>query len=252
MTRPDDFAPLFATLGSAGFGAAVMDLLYRQCGADLCSVFTLDQGRPGVLLAESRNPASSAFARLASLRYAQRYWRRDVAALSTLGRAHRTVQILKRPARGIRDVEYQHECYTLGAVTERLSLYRSGAPSIIANLYRERESGPFGADQTQAFAALALSLHAALERHARLIDAAPPAATPESLARHLGTASDLSPREAQVAALVAGGHDQTAIAARLGLRVSSVITYRARAYQKLGVTTRAGLLARLEGLASPG
>lgn len=244
----DDLAPLVTTLGTAGFGAAVMALLHRRCGADLCSVFTLADDRPGILVAESRDPASSAFARVASLRYAQRYWRRDVAALSTLGRAHRTVQILRRPAHGIRDVEYQHECYTEGSVTERLSLYRSGTPSIIANAYRERASGPFRPEQTQAFAELALYLHAALERHAQLLEALPTTPDPAAVARRLSSATQLSPREAQVAALILSGLDQTEIAARLGVQVSSIVTYRSRAYQKLGVNSRAGLRERLDDL----
>ncbi len=247
----DDIAPLLTALGTAGLGPALMNLLHRHCGADLCSVFTLKEDQPAVLVAESSNPASSAFARVASLRYAQRYWRRDVAALSTLGRAHRTVQILKRPARGIRDVEYQHECYTEGSVTERLSLYRRGVPSIIANAYRERSSGPFHPDHAQAFATLARCLHAALERHAQLLDAQPPTTDPAALARRLTEVTTLSNREAQVVALIMAGHDQTEIAARFALQPSSVITYRARAYEKLGVSTRAALRGRLDALLSP-
>ncbi len=247
----DGLAPLISRIGTPDFGPALMTLLHRFCGADLCSVFTLAETKPGVLVAESRDPEASAFARVASLRYAQRYWRRDVAALSTLGRAHRSVQILKRPARGIRDVEYQHECYTEGSVTERLSLYRRGRPSIIANAYRERDSGPFHPAQTQAFADLALCLHAVLERHAQLLESAPPLTDSAALARRLSESAALSPREAQVAALIMAGLDQAEIALRIGLKASSVITYRARAYQKLGVQTRAGLRDRLDALLSP-
>jgi LuxR family transcriptional regulator, activator of tox operons len=244
----DDLAPLLSALGTDGFGPVLMDLLHLHCGADLCSVFTLTNDKPGVLVAESSDPASSAFARVASLRYAQRYWRRDVAALSTLGRAHRTVQILKRPARGIRDVEYQHECYTEGSVTERVSLYRLGSPSIIANVYRERASGPFQPQHIEAFAALAQVLHAALVHHARLLMMVQPVPDPAGLLHRLTQRTDLSPREAQVTALIVTGLDQAQIADRLGLRPSSVITYRARAYQKLGVTGRAQLGARLSTL----
>jgi LuxR family transcriptional regulator, activator of tox operons len=245
----DDLAPLLTALGTDAFGPALMALLHRHCGADLCSVFTLGDDRPGVLVAESHDPAASAFARVASLRYAERYWRRDVAALSSLGRAHRSVQILRRPARGIRDLDYLHECYTEGSVTERLSLYRSGTPSIIANAYRARESGPFDAAQTQAFADLAQVLHAGLERHAQILARVPPVPGPAALLHRLSEQTALSPREAQVAALIAAGLDQAQIAARLGLRASSVITYRARAYQKLGVTGRADLAAALGAIA---
>lgn len=245
MRLMDDLATLVAELGGEAFGAALMRLLRRHCGADMCSVFVLADGPPAVLVAESHDPSASPFARIASLRYAQRYWRRDTAALSTLGRAHRQVQLLQRTARVIRDLDYQHECYTEGQVTERLSLYRHGDPAIIANAYRLRESGAFEPAHVEAFAGMATLLHAALERHARLADRASALPRPDSLARDLEQNAGLSHREAQAAACTLAGMAQGEIAARLGVAPSSVVTYRKRAYAKLGVTNRAQLRARL-------
>lgn len=241
MALMDDFAPLVAHLGEEGFDTALMRVLRHQCGADMCSVFVLADGSPGVLVAESHDPSASPFARIASLRYAQRYWRRDTAALSTLGRAHRRVQLLQRTARVIRDLDYQHECYTAGAVTERLSLYRHGSPAIIANAYRLRESGAFGAAHVDAFAEMATLLHATLEKHARLTQRPASAPRPDMIARDLEERSNLSHREAQVAAFTLAGFSQSEIAARLGFAPSSVVTYRKRAYAKLGVANRVQL-----------
>ncbi|MCB1388338.1 MAG: helix-turn-helix transcriptional regulator [Rhodobacteraceae bacterium] len=228
---PDPLADLITHLGTPGFGPALMRLLHRETGADLCSVFAVDGTIARVLVAESAAPEASAFARIASLRYAQRYWRRDTSAVAALGRAHRAMQVLKRPAQGIRDIDYRHECYTEGAVVERLSLYRAGAPGIIANAYRARGSGPFAPDALRAFAGRAEVLHAALLRHDRLL-ACP--ADPLAI---------LSVREAQVARLTARGEDQPRIAAALGVSAETVTTYRKRAYAKLGIVNRHQLRA---------
>jgi len=247
----DDLATLVAHIGAEGFSATLMRLFHHHCGADMCSAFVLADGSPGVLLAESHDPSASPFARIASLRYAQRYWKRDTAALSTLGRAHRRVQMLQRTARVIRDLDYQHECYTAGEVTERLSLYRHGKPAIIANAYRLRTSGAFEPAHVEAFAEMATLVHAALEKHARLTDGPAALAHPDTLARSLEGAAGLSHREAQVAACTLAGLSQSEISARLGFAKSSVITYRKRAYAKLGVTNRAQMRVRLDLLTAP-
>lgn len=60
-----------------------------------------------------------------------------------------------------------------------------------------------------------------------------------------GTASreeDLSDREAEVARLTANGYSNKEVAARLGLSVKTVETYRARAMEKLGLHSRTDLI----------
>jgi DNA-binding NarL/FixJ family response regulator len=54
----------------------------------------------------------------------------------------------------------------------------------------------------------------------------------------------LSLREREVMKLIIAGHTGRAIADRLGITKSSVDTYRARIFQKLGVSDRAELVAR--------
>ena len=55
----------------------------------------------------------------------------------------------------------------------------------------------------------------------------------------------LSLREREVMELIIAGHTSRAIADKLGITKSSVDTYRARVFQKLGVSDRAELLARV-------
>jgi DNA-binding NarL/FixJ family response regulator len=57
--------------------------------------------------------------------------------------------------------------------------------------------------------------------------------------------SELSTREQEVLRLLVAGHTSRATAEALGISKSSVDTYRARVFQKLGVDNRAELMARL-------
>lgn len=59
-------------------------------------------------------------------------------------------------------------------------------------------------------------------------------------------AAGLSEREAQICELIAAGHTAKTIARSLAIGEASVITYRKRAYQKLGVSRKSDLLMLLK------
>jgi DNA-binding NarL/FixJ family response regulator len=58
----------------------------------------------------------------------------------------------------------------------------------------------------------------------------------------LSQEAELSERETEVVRLTAAGHSNKTIAAKLGLSVKTVETYRARSLEKLGLHTRADLV----------
>jgi DNA-binding NarL/FixJ family response regulator len=58
----------------------------------------------------------------------------------------------------------------------------------------------------------------------------------------LGHAAELSERETDVLRLVAGGHSNKEISARLAISVKTVETYKARAMDKLGYRSRVELV----------
>lgn len=68
----------------------------------------------------------------------------------------------------------------------------------------------------------------------KLIGAAPRGETPGQG----GNGADLSEREAAVMRLLASGHSNKEISARLAISVKTVETYKARAMEKLGLKTR--------------
>ena len=243
-------AAVVERVGDGDFATAMMACLAGTVGADMCSAFSVAGGEATVLIAESTSAERSAFARIASLRYARRYWNRDVQTLSNLGRAHRNVQIARRPETSIRDLEYRLECYGEGAVGERVSICRTGTSGLILNAYRLQETGPFAPAALERMEPLAPVLVAALARHARLLQERAGAGFPDpvDLAQRLRALGDppLSLREAQVLAALAMGWTEASAAERLGLGVASVATYRKRGYAKLDLGSRAELRRRAE------
>ena len=247
--RSQILADLIARLGEPDFADQLMLALNALCGADMCSGFAISAGKARALFAGSMDPRRSAFARIATLRYVQKYWKHDTATAYTLGRAHQSVKTLRRPSSVIRDIDYRHECYAEGEVVERLSICRSGTIQIVVNAYRDRASGPFSPAEIDCFEAAAPILMASLEKHQQLTAATRGANAPNdahALANQLAAIEDagLSEREAQVLASILTGMDQNAIAKAIGVKTSTVVTFRRRGYAKLGVRNRAELRAR--------
>lgn len=242
-------AAIVAAIGTGGFGPAVMVTLKRNAGADMCSGFARRGTAPEVVLAQSADPAQSPFARIAPLRYASHYWRRDTDTLYNLGRAHRNVLTARRAARSIRDIDYRLECYSEGAVAERISICRAEPVGVILNAYRHEAVGPFTETAFEWIEAHGPILIAATLKHCEVtrqsrLPAKDAAGTMVGSLLNLPGA-ELSLREAQALADAAMGASQAESAARMGLAPTSIATYRRRGYAKLGVQTRAELRARL-------
>jgi DNA-binding CsgD family transcriptional regulator len=64
---------------------------------------------------------------------------------------------------------------------------------------------------------------------------------------HAAPSELLTPRELQIAVLIAQGFDDTSIGRRLGISLFTVTTHLRRAYSKLGVSSRSALAARIAG-----
>jgi DNA-binding CsgD family transcriptional regulator len=154
----------------------------------------------------------------------------------------------RRPARAIRDMEYRLECYGAGDVGERLSICRRGPRDIIVNAYRDAGAGPFDRAAMEWIEAAAEVVVAAVTRHQELV-AAPAPGMPDVTATTAALCAlpcGLSLREAEVIAHALAGAGQAETAAAIGVALSSVATYRRRAYAKLGRSDRRGVRALLQ------
>src|SRR5690606_15243821 len=181
------------------------------------------------------HPAIPDSAESASLAKARSYWQRDRTTRRALAGLGGGVHLIRQAWNGIADPDYRRACYERGGIVERLTLYAGGGQPIFASAYRSRASGHSSPAEIEALEKAAGIVMALVARHvAAARDAGQPALHDISH-RLLACQHRLSAREASVAAALSLGRTQKEIAEAAGVALSSVVTYRRRAYRKLGV-----------------
>ncbi|MCB1337622.1 MAG: helix-turn-helix transcriptional regulator [Maritimibacter sp.] len=219
-----------ALLGSDAFAPVYVDFV-ATLGVDQIMVFALDCDHARCLL--SYHFSNAALAGKLAAAYLDGWFRRDPLLPALLASAPNTVELRAfETVAGEMDDDYRKRFFdapglvaktTILAVGERLRLFVS--------LYTSSSAGkPCDADLARLAGRLAI-LH---------FERASDTATPAPL-------SVLSDRERAVCLGILSGRKTEAIAADLGVAASSVVTYRKRAYHKLGITSRAGLFALCAG-----
>lgn len=240
----DACADLVAAIGSERFPARFHEALSSLAAIELSSVFRHDEGESVQLLfAQGQLPLMADFPVRASLDYARHYWRSDRSLLH-LSRSGRTAPLVVRTsAAEIADPAYRAACYERASVRERVSIYWPGQTTLVANGYRTVASPAFSAEELERIELYAGLLMAAVERHAQAQQATGhPHSEAELVQSLLELNCGLSAREAEVSAAMILGETQIEIATRKSLSHGSVVTYRRRAYGKLGVANRRDLL----------
>lgn len=142
--------------------------------------------------------------------------------------------------------EHRAKVYEAHGVAERVSIVEpQGEGALFAiNFYRHQHQRPFDDAQISAVEDLASALMAMTHKH---LDFWMPDAKAAQLTRLLAKLKAinpaLTPRESQVCAGVLQGLTFDGIACQLGLSVTSVKTYRNRAFSRLGIHFRNELFA---------
>lgn len=245
MTRAAGaLADLVGAIGTDGFAARFLDALNALAEVDLCSVFMRGRRQPlRLLFAEGRHPAQAGFPMRASLDYIRNFWKSDrrIAALTRAGGP--APMVVRTAAAEIADPAWRAACYERGGVAERVSIVRPGHPAFVANGYRLGGAAPFSAVDLERIEEQAALLMAAVERHSHACSAGGLMLDEAGLAQSLmALQCGLSTREAEISAAMMLGETQEEIASRKHLSHGSVVTYRRRAYGKLGIENRRALL----------
>lgn len=136
-------AQMVAELGAAAFPDRFLTALGALTGAELCSAFRIDNGgRLRVLFAEGAHPTIPSFAQVASLNYAEHYWKQDGLNRRLRG-GHGKARVVRQASSAIADPEYRAACYDRAGIAERLTLYQGGPSGLFASGYRTHDTGPF-------------------------------------------------------------------------------------------------------------
>ena len=234
-------AELIETVGIASFEDDLFRLVHDAIGCIHMNAifFGRDGGRSLVL---AGNEGASQVAREVGHRYIKQYWQLDPVQ-SRLRQFAAGFHMVELRSSDIDNASYRDDCYTAVRIAERISLCETRAEGTMrANFYHACEFLP---EQKDAIADAAGLLMPLLWRHAKGSDRV--LRTFEDFDIRLAeVAPSLTERERQVCALIALGVSSEGIGLRLGISINTVLTFRKRAYARLGITSQNELL-RLTG-----
>jgi DNA-binding CsgD family transcriptional regulator len=237
-------APLVAAIGTPGFAqAALHGLNAGPLRAASWSVYQVCcQQPPQLHLSASVGVADTT--RDCFSVYRQGLYRLD-RSFDAVRSGHAAV--LRMHADEAPSALHRDAIYRRHGMVERLSVVHCGDDGALlaVNLYHHARQGRFDAAELAGFADLAPLLLAAVQRHLALMASAPPAAQPGAGLRDalLAHCPALTERELDVCERLLRGWSYDGIAADLGLAVSTVKTYRARAFDRLGLHFKSELFA---------
>jgi DNA-binding CsgD family transcriptional regulator len=141
----------------------------------------------------------------------------------------------------VRNLDHRETCYERLGIVERLSIVvcpHGPAKPLFLNLYRTGRDGAVSGRELDSLHTLAPLLAGALARHAELVAAPVRRSTSDPFAA-------LSARERTVIDGICAGLSTKEIAQQLDIKVTTVITYRQRAYQRLGIQRQLDLIRLL-------
>lgn len=218
-----------AAEGSEGFAARVLDLA-EWMGTDQIMVFDLGPEAATCLL--SRNFSRLGLGGLLAARYLDGWWRDDPLRpeLAAVPEGEIRLRRMQDFAAAMPEA-YRRELFERPGLAGKTALLAAGRRRrLVINFYHARPPEREDGDLLRLVARLLL-------RH---FDGPAAAPYPPPLAA-------LSERERAVCLGILGGEKAEAIAGRLGVSPATVVTYRKRAYEKLGIAARGELFAICRG-----
>lgn len=232
---------LIASIGRPGFAGQALSDLNGALAAGSWAVYQRFADKPPVLhLSASHRVADTTQDCFAAYRDAGLY-RRDGSLGAVPFRPGSTV-LLRMHATQAPNADHRDAIYRRHGLLERLSVaQRAGDGSVLAvNLYHHEHQGPFSEGELAHFAELAPALLAGVSRHLEWCQTPVPLMPRDRLRSQCPA---LTERELDVLERLLKGLSYDGIAADLGLTLATVKTYRARAFDRLGIHFKSELFA---------
>ena len=241
----DAFAAVVESLGRAAFASELAAALNLSVPIDhVCLMRVVDRARPPVL--ESASWRGGARVAEVQRAYLDGLYRFD-PNLTHPVQSGVALRHLRRDA--LTDEHYREACFARAGLLERLTVAVADTGQLVLlNLYRLDASGPFAAREIAAVADLSRFLAALAIRHVgtlgMLLRSRDRGDRIAALAARLHALDDsLTARERDVLSRVMLGMTSEGIALDLGIGLNTVLTYRKRAYARLGVSSQAELFS---------
>lgn len=193
---------------------------------------------PRVIVAAGACPVS--FTRSIVSNRVARYWRLDPMARTVpLVREGECVALRMAPDTDIGDAVYRRECFTQHQIVERLTLMQRRDNDVYRINFLAGPHARFAEPTVeQIFESSDLLMSLVMKN-----DIASEMKVPPTFADRLRVvAPTIPPREAEVCTAIMLGMTSEAIAAKLGISVNTVLTYRKRAYNRLNISCQNELM----------
>lgn len=245
---PTGLDGLVSTIGEEKFGSQLLTFFNDICGAEYCMLYHLNADAAQEVTTAGLNGTDIGNQKV-QLYFQNQRWKRD--PMIAQARKQLDVQqtsIVQTPIKELPFYDFRDVLYGRTNVCDRMILSGRSEQGIIALvLLRTSDSGAFtniDIDHVQSTCSILMSVagkHIDITRDNPNLSSA--LTSLEQIETCLTiTSAPLSKREAQVCARILYGMTSTGIAFELGIGEETAMTYRKRAYLRLGIASQRELL----------
>ena len=234
-------------IGSSTFESCLLKLLNKITPVDHCVVFTYGESGAGHLFTHGRMRVEEA--QQLAHDYVKNFHEQDPNFLQVSNAAEGCEDFLI-PLSADSDVAvYQNHFFDRHDLVDKAStIGKVEQGSVYCNFYRMGRSGPYSAKDWQLLEVILPLVTTLISTHYRILQLTP---TDEQgqfrnarslvhniISKNVSPFSQLTPREREVCERILLGYTSVGIGLDLNIAQSSVVTYRRRAYEKLGISTQ--------------
>lgn len=249
-SEPTSFADVVCNMGQEGFERSLFNCLGQSLDSRHFTLIRMDKGQPSLLYAGTRHADRQLVWRCWHA-YSHYLHRHDPLFIRMPEQRCNNGGLLVGHllAEDIEFSPYRQDLYQNNGMSERLSSLQweeDGVP-VLFNLYRHREDGHFSERAIASFEQLAPVLLQLLRGHMAMRRNQVTAGPQQWRAVLRRKAPALSEREEEICLWLLQGLTYAGIAAMLGIKETTVKTYRNRAFERLDIHFRNQLFALVQG-----
>ena len=241
-----DVTPAVLAIGRPDFPDILIDTLRRQAGVGHCMVFALSRAGAAHCLLDAGNIPIGGDLGAA---YAGQFHQSDPNRYALFEGEARATLVLPAFAPRMYGARYRKMFFVdSGIVDKCATAIWTGDICFYVNFYRITAQGRFRDVERARLQAIAPAIGASVARHFQQAATAPLDQNLAALFATRAPLSALTPREQDVCRRILLGLSSEAISQALGISLHSTLTYRKRAYERLGISSQNELFAIVLGL----
>ncbi|MBR0733845.1 helix-turn-helix transcriptional regulator [Bradyrhizobium japonicum] len=242
----NDIAPAVLAIGRPDFPDVLIDTLRRQAGVGHCMVFALTRtGAASCLLDAGNIPIGSDL----GAAYAGQFHESDPNRDALFEAETSAPVMLPSFAPRMYGARYRKIFFNDSDIVDKYATaIWVGDTCFYVNFYRITAQGRFGDAERARLQVIAPAIGASVARHFQQAATATPDQSLAALFATRAPLSALTPREQDVCRRILLGFSSEAISQTLGISLHSTLTYRKRAYERLGISSQNELFSIVLGL----